>query len=281
VERRSSRRSAKARRGVALQAKQVEVAQFQHVRIWPAVHHMTGLATINLYRLMFEYKRSLLVRVTREANRILRGRSPHLMGPHSPVRIVAVGTLDEAFIYSMVERHIELSFLRKMARVAKSGLSFHQQEFRCYRMMRRMAGNAADVILRMYRIVGIHVFGATGVARHAARVNLLGRVILKYKYFGDVPAGSDVRRSRPVAALASLVRRTFLCIERDLPVRTLLPAVVNVRVASLADFCSYIFGRCRRVGGRLLRSVLFLLRRAGGFFLGLSPNERRKKADRK
>jgi hypothetical protein len=160
------------------------------------------------------------------------------MGPHSAVRIVAIGALDEAFIYSMVERHIELSFLRKMARVAKLGLSFYQQEFSSFRMMRRMAGNAADVVLRMHRIDGIHVFGASGMARQAAGVDLLRRVILEDKNLGDVPAASNMRRSGPVAAFASLVRRAAFRIERRLPVRALLPAVVDVRVASLADFCS-------------------------------------------
>ena len=57
----------------------------------------------------------------------------------------------------------------------------------------------------MYGIDGIHVLGATGVARHAARVDLLGRVILKDKNLGDVAATGDVRRSRSVAALAALV----------------------------------------------------------------------------
>jgi hypothetical protein len=108
---------------------------------------MAGLATIHLYRLVFEYKRSLLVRVAREANRILRRGSPHLMRPHGAVRIVTIGALDEAFIHSMVERHIELSFFRQMARVAQLGLSFCQQEFFCFCMMRRMAGNAAHFIL--------------------------------------------------------------------------------------------------------------------------------------
>ena len=97
---------------------------------------MAGLATIDLYRLVFEYKRSLLVRVALEADRILRRGSAHLMGPRSPVRIVTVGTLDETFIDSMVEWHIELSFLCEMARVAKLGLSFYEQEFFCFRMMR-------------------------------------------------------------------------------------------------------------------------------------------------
>jgi hypothetical protein len=45
----------------------------------------------------------------------------------------------------------------------------------------------------MDRIDGIHVFGATGVARQAASVNLLRRVILEDKNIGDIPATSDVR----------------------------------------------------------------------------------------
>jgi hypothetical protein len=63
-------------------------------------------------------------------------------------------------------------------------------------------------------------------------------------------------------------------------VRTVLPAVVNVLVASLAYCGSYIFGRDRRVGRGLLRSRLILLRRVGWFLLGLSPNERGDQAER-
>src|SRR6202035_5538906 len=76
VERRSPRRAAETRRRVALQAQQVDVAQLQHVRIRPAVHHMARLASVDLHRLVFENKRPLLVRVTRKANRVLRGRRP-------------------------------------------------------------------------------------------------------------------------------------------------------------------------------------------------------------
>ena len=147
VERRGSRRATKTGRCVALQAEQVDVAQFQHVGVRSTMGKMARLASINLYRLMFENERPLLVGVTLEADRILRRGSPHLMGPRSPVRIVTVAALDEAFINSMMEWHIELSFLCQMARVAKLGLSFYEQKFFCCRMMGRMTGNATDVIL--------------------------------------------------------------------------------------------------------------------------------------
>lgn len=73
VERRSSRRSAKAGRRMALQAEQVDVAQFQHMGIWSTVHQMAGLTSIDLYGLVLERKRPLLVRVALKANCILRG----------------------------------------------------------------------------------------------------------------------------------------------------------------------------------------------------------------
>src|SRR5579864_2387083 len=48
VERRCPRCAAEARRRVALQAQQVDVAQLQHVRIRPAVRHVAGLASVDL-----------------------------------------------------------------------------------------------------------------------------------------------------------------------------------------------------------------------------------------
>src|SRR5580704_14182287 len=115
VERRRSRCPAKAGRRVALQAQQVHVAQLQHVRIGSAMHQVAGLAAVNLYRLVLEHKRPLLVRVALETHLILRGGSPHLPGLHRSMRIVAIGALNQSFINPMVERHVELRFLLEMA----------------------------------------------------------------------------------------------------------------------------------------------------------------------
>ena len=89
------------------------------------MHQVAGLATIHLHRLVFEYKRSLFVRVAREADRILCGRSPYLLGFYRAVWIVTVRTLDEAFVDAMMEGHVELCFLRQMARIAKLRLGLH------------------------------------------------------------------------------------------------------------------------------------------------------------
>ena len=79
------------------------------------VYQMAGLAAVDLYWLVFEHKRALLLRVTGEADHILRRRSPHLLRSHRPMHVVAIAALDQTFIHPVVERHIELSFLLEVA----------------------------------------------------------------------------------------------------------------------------------------------------------------------
>jgi hypothetical protein len=122
VERRCSGRATEAGRGVALQAEQVHVAQLQHVGVRSTMRKMAGLASINLYRLMFEHERPLFVRMTCKADGILRRGSPHLLGFHRSVHIVAIAALDQPFVHPMMERHVELGFLLEVAAVAQLGL---------------------------------------------------------------------------------------------------------------------------------------------------------------
>ena len=107
---------------MALQAKQVDVAQLQHVGIRSTVRHMAGLTSIDFHRLVFENEGSLLVGVALEADRILRGGGPHLFGAYCTVHVVAIAALDQPFIHPMMEGHIELGLLLQMAGVAKFGL---------------------------------------------------------------------------------------------------------------------------------------------------------------
>jgi hypothetical protein len=74
----------------------------------------------------------------------------------------------------MMERHRKLCLLVQMAGVTELWLSLDEQEFFRFGVMRRMAGNATDVVLGMFRINGVHVLRATGVASQAASVDFLG-----------------------------------------------------------------------------------------------------------
>ena len=113
-----------------------------------------------------------------------------------------------------------------------------------------MAGDAADVILFVQGIYGVHMLGAAGMAGEAAIVDLLGGVAGEDKDLGFVAAPGNVVRTRAVASLAALVRRPAFGIERGLPVGSFFPVVIDFFVAGLARFRADILSlvglvRCR------------------------------------
>jgi len=228
VKRRSTRRPAEAGRRVALQAQQVDVAQFQHVGIWSTVSQMARLASIGLYRLMLENKWPLLVRVTLEADRILRRGSPHLFGGHRAMHVVAIAALHQPFIHPMMERHVELGLLLEMARVAKLRLGLYEQKLRLFCVVRRMTRNATDVILQMHRVDCIHVLRAARMAIEAARADLLRRSAFESKNLGLVTSAFDVGLARTVTGFASVPFRTFLRFQSGGIVRRILKVLEEI-----------------------------------------------------
>jgi hypothetical protein len=154
---------------------------------------------------MLKHERASLIGMAGVANRVLRRRVPHLLCGNSSVRVVAVAALYQPFIHAMVKGHAELGLLLKMAGVAKFRLRFYQQEFAGLRMVRRMAGDATDIALRMQGIDGLHLLGAGRMAGQAAIVNFLGGMVFENENLSYVAASSDVRRSRTMASLAALL----------------------------------------------------------------------------
>src|SRR5208282_924151 len=224
---------------------------------------MAGLASFDLDGSMLVHKRPLLVRVALEANRILRRGSPHLFGSHCAVHVVAIAALHQPFIHPVMKWHIELRFLLEMARVAKLRLRLDEQELLLFGVVRRVAGNATDVILQMHRVDGIHVLRAAGMAVQAAGADLLRRCFLKSENLGLVSSSVDVGLPRTVATLATLPLRAFLCIQSSYKVRRILkplekPFDWHVCVAGLAGFGAYVQGRIR--GARVALLVRFCVR---------------------
>jgi len=64
--------------GVALQAEEIHVAEFQHVNIGSAVRDMTGGASFYPYRRVFVHEWPALIRVALEADGIAIRRGSHL-----------------------------------------------------------------------------------------------------------------------------------------------------------------------------------------------------------
>lgn len=216
---------------------------------------------------MLEYKRALLVGMASEADSVLLRRRPYLLRLDGAVRVVAVDALDQPFIHAMMKRHVELWFLLEMARVAELWRGFHQQVLSCCRMVRRVAGDATHVVLRVHRIDRIHVLRAAGVAREAASVNLFGGGFFEEEELGGIRRVRDVSSGGAVAIFAAVLSdSTFF--QSLLPVRARFPALVDVFMAGLAGFCAGVFVWDGGCGGRSVR-----LRR--GFRLSL---ERRSDA---
>ena len=190
---------------MALQAKQVHVAQLQHVRIWAAVNHVARLAAVHFHRRVLVYEWTLLVHVALEADLVLRRVHSHLLGPLGAMHVVAIAALDEAFIHAMVKGHRELGLLRQMARVAKLWLGLDEQKFPGHSGVRGMARRAAHAVFRVHGIERMHVLVSTGVATEAMGVDVFGGSALEDENLRDVAAARDVCRSGTVAAFASLV----------------------------------------------------------------------------
>ena len=88
-----SGRSAKARLSVTLQAQQIYVAYLQHMGIGSSVRNVAGLASLDLYRLMFENKGAFFVGMACKTNDVLRRRRPYLLRFYCAMHIVAVAAL--------------------------------------------------------------------------------------------------------------------------------------------------------------------------------------------
>lgn len=145
---------------MALQAQYVDVTHLEQVRIGRAMRRMAHLAALDLHNLVFKDEWALLVRVALEADRVLCGRDTQLMWLRCAVGVMAIRTLNQAFVHAMVEWHLELRFLLQMAGVTKFRLSLDEQELRAAGVMDGMTGCARHIVLGVQRINRLHVFCA-------------------------------------------------------------------------------------------------------------------------
>ena len=87
----------------------------------------------------------------------------------------------------------------------------------------------------MLRVDSIHVLRAAGVAGQALSVDFFGGCLFKKEELGCVGWISRVAGRCTVTVLAAVLRDPAFLV-RLLPVRTFLPAIVNLRVTGLAGF---------------------------------------------
>jgi hypothetical protein len=114
-----------------------------------------------------------LVRVAREANRILRRRGSQLARQETAVRIVAIAALHQAFVHAMMERLGKRRFHFAVAVVAKLRLRILHQVRNVFGMVRRMAIHAAHIVLQMLRPQEVAVIFSHRMAGQAALAGFL------------------------------------------------------------------------------------------------------------
>lgn len=126
--------------GMALQAYGEHHGAPQQPGVCRSVRRMAGLAAIHSHGRVLEEKGPAVLSVAFEAGLLVRRGVFYHPRPrsHSPgrrgraVRIVAICALDNAFIHSMLEGHVELRAHGSMAVVTEIRLCFGEQELgRC------------------------------------------------------------------------------------------------------------------------------------------------------
>ena len=121
---------------MALQAQQVHLAHPQIARVGRTVRRVTTATALRLDRYMLINERSLLVGMAFGTNRVPGRQSPHLPNGGRAMDVVAVATLDEAFVYSMMIRFREIGLRGDMTSIAELGLCLNEEVLRLFGVMR-------------------------------------------------------------------------------------------------------------------------------------------------
>src|SRR5262249_29706946 len=140
---------------------------------------MASRAAFNLHRFVLVYERSGFVRVALEANCVLRRGCPQLPVQEPAVRIVAIAALHHSFVHPVMERARELLGHFLVAAIAELRLFFLHQALAFFWMVRRVAIDAAHIVLEVCRTSIITVLFAVGVAAEAALADFFCRYILE------------------------------------------------------------------------------------------------------
>src|SRR5580698_1194233 len=228
---------------VALVAERGDGWHVQQAGVLGTVRSVASYASLGLDRDVFIDERPARLGVALGADRVLVGRGLHVVGSEGAVHVVAITARDQAFVHLVVERHIERRLSVGVALEAKRRLRNFQQVFFFLALMNAVAANTADLRLGMGGAVKVRV--RSRVTGQALGVNLFGRVLCGIEYLGYVAAARHVLRPGTVAAFAALMGGSSFGIECGLPVRRLLPVVVEIFVAYLTGLRPHVFGRFR------------------------------------
>ena len=169
--------------------------------------------------------------------------------------VVAIGAPDQALVYTMMFWHIELGFLLQVTGIAKLGLFLDQQVFFRFRVVRRVAVNAAYLVLPVERIRAIELTVRGSMAAEASGIHLGLGGLLKFEELGCIARVGDMTGGPAVATLAPLLRRATARIKRRPKMGAFFPTVVIRLVAGFAGFGTNVLRIRRSRRGSLGRLI--------------------------
>jgi hypothetical protein len=145
--------------GMALETNQPHFLPDQHPRIGRPVRLVTGRATFESYRSVFEGKRTALVAVAAEATSFIGREDLHHAGPEASVGIVAIYAGHGAFRQPVLVRLLKLA---PDIGMTAGALSVDRGSFTCDQAerpvgMNLVAGRARNLILGVAALQTAHV----------------------------------------------------------------------------------------------------------------------------
>src|SRR5215467_4842644 len=147
---------------------------------------MTTAAPFGLYRHVFVDEWTLLIGMALDAGSVAVRHGAHLAKSGGAMNVVTVGTLNQSFVYTMVIGLEKVSLRGRVAPVAEFRLLFGQQMLRLFGMVRGMAIEAADIVVRMCRNGKMSLLVVFGMAAQTASASLLLRQQLKADDFANI-----------------------------------------------------------------------------------------------
>jgi len=184
---------------VALQAQQIDLAYPKQARVCGTMRRVTAAAPFRLDRHMLVYKRSSGICVALYAGSVAAGQGLHLPQGRGAMRVMAIATVNQSFIYPVVVRLGKIGLGAGVAAVALFRLFLNQQILRSFGMVRRMTIKAAHIIAGVGGTGKMPLFMLRAMATEATGIGFLARKVFEADDLCNVTAAFHMCLSWAVA----------------------------------------------------------------------------------
>ena len=200
---------------VAFQAHREHLRPGQQPRVRTPVRVVARRATLHPNRRMLMHKRSPLIGVAVHARDVVAQPMAHharrvRASPsrrRRPVRVMAVGAVNRAFVDAVFERQFKARTNVAVAFVTNLTLLVGKQVFEPLGLVDRVATHTRDLTRRMRRTPNLRLRDVLGVTRQATADHFMRLDLGEAKDLRRIAHPLDVQLARPMAALTARLFR--------------------------------------------------------------------------